>query len=88
MRKKILDHDKYITTPEFNELTKKNFDERLKLANLATKSDLETVLQRANNNDKKIKKLQRFDLNYMLGKTFFGDDGFQNLFVINQHLVH
>ena len=27
---KIPDHDKYITTPEFNKLTKENFDERLR----------------------------------------------------------
>ena len=30
-------YDKYITTPEFNNLTVKVFDVRLKLANLVTK---------------------------------------------------
>ena len=34
------DHDKYITTPEFNKLTKENFDERLKQENLASKNDI------------------------------------------------
>ena len=34
------DHDKYITTPEFNKLTSENFAGRLKQANLANKSDI------------------------------------------------
>ena len=34
------DHDKYITTPEFNKLTPENFAARLKQANLATKTDI------------------------------------------------
>ena len=37
--KKIINH-KYITTPEFNKLTSKNFASRLKQANLASKSEL------------------------------------------------
>ena len=42
IEKKITDHDhsnKYITTPEFNELTSENYAARLKKANLASKSD-------------------------------------------------
>ena len=35
-------HDKYITTPEFNKLTTENFQARLKQANLISKSDLDT----------------------------------------------
>ena len=35
--RKIPDPDKYITTPENNKLTKENFDERLKQANLESK---------------------------------------------------
>ena len=31
-------HDKYITTPEFHKLTKETFAERLKQANLVSKS--------------------------------------------------
>ena len=40
--KKITDHnhDKYITTPEFNKLTAEIFDLRLKRANLVSKSDI------------------------------------------------
>ena len=33
------DHDKYITTPEFNKLTTENFAARLAQANLVTKTD-------------------------------------------------
>ena len=40
--KKITDHnhDKYITTPEFNKLASKSFAARLKQAKLASKSDI------------------------------------------------
>ena len=34
---KIPDHENCITTPGFNNLTKENFDERLKQANLANR---------------------------------------------------
>ena len=34
------DHDKHITTPEFNKLTAENFAARLAQANLASKSDI------------------------------------------------
>ena len=34
------DHDKYISTPEFNNLTSENFAARLKQTNLASKSDI------------------------------------------------
>ena len=39
---KIIDHnhDKYITTPEFNKLTAESFAARLKQANLASQSDI------------------------------------------------
>ena len=44
IKKKITDHshDEYITTPEFNRLTTKNFKARLAEANLITKTDLDT----------------------------------------------
>ena len=38
------DHNKYITTPEFNTLAAISFDKRLKPTNLATKSAPDTVL--------------------------------------------
>ena len=48
IEKKITDHnhDKYITTPEFNRLTTENFKARLAQANLITKADLETELKK------------------------------------------
>ena len=33
-------HDKYITTQEFNEVTSENFTARLEQANLASKNDI------------------------------------------------
>ena len=41
---KIPNHDKYITTPEFNKLTAENFTARLKQANLLTKTDFDKKL--------------------------------------------
>ena len=41
---KIPNHDKYITTPEFNKLTAENFATRLKQANLVNKSDFDNDL--------------------------------------------
>ena len=38
---KIPNHDKYITTPEFNNLTVENFPAILKQANLVTKTDFD-----------------------------------------------
>ena len=38
---KIPNHDKYITTPEFDKLTAETFTERLKQANLVTKTDFD-----------------------------------------------
>ena len=40
------DHDKYITTQEFNKLTSENFTARLRQANLASKSDINSFLKR------------------------------------------
>ena len=39
------DHDKYITTQEFNKLTS-NFTARLKLANLACKTDITNFVKK------------------------------------------
>ena len=38
------DHDKYITTSEFNNLTAKRFAARLSQANLVTKTDFDAKL--------------------------------------------
>ena len=39
------DHDKYITTQEFNKLTSENFTARLKQADLASKSDIANFIK-------------------------------------------
>ena len=41
-------HDKHITTPEFNKLTAENFAARLKQANLVTKTDFDDKLKSLN----------------------------------------
>ena len=38
-------HDKYITTPEFNKLTTEKFKARLKQADLVTKTDFDNKLE-------------------------------------------
>ena len=66
------DHDKYITTPEFNKVTAENFAARLKQANLVAKAYFDDKLKSINrktssNKTKhlvvknKLKKLKRFD---------------------------
>ena len=44
VEKKILDHAKYITTPEFNNLKTESFAVTLKQANLVTKTDFDSKL--------------------------------------------
>ena len=43
VKNKIIDYAKYVTTPEFNKFAGPIFDTKLKQANLATNSDLNTV---------------------------------------------
>ena len=84
----VYDHDKYITTPEFNKLTAETFDARLVQANLARKSD---IVNFAKNLSKKItsnktkhvtvkndlKKSQTFDPSLSIGQSYFNNDGAQ-----------
>ena len=44
VKNKIANHDKYITTPEFNKLTAKNSTARLKQANLVIETDFDNKL--------------------------------------------
>ena len=46
------DHAKYITTQTFNKLTSKHFTARLKLANLARKSDIANFVKKTNFDNK------------------------------------
>ena len=83
-------HDKYITTPDFNNiLAPRVFTARLSRANLVTKTDFDAKLQSLNkkiNSNKtkhllvenEIKKLNNFDAAYFRGKNYFDDDGTQN----------
>ena len=61
------------------------FHEILKQAKLATNNDLNDVEQRSIKNGRKIEKLQTFNF-FFLGKTFFGDNVFQNMFVFQRTL--
>ena len=45
-------HDKYVTTQEFNKLTSGNFDARLAQANLASKSDFANFVKKTDCHDK------------------------------------
>ena len=55
---KIPDHNKYITTLEFNRLTVENFTATLRQANLATKGDFADFVKKRDFN-KKIKNLNK-----------------------------
>ena len=54
LKKKITDHnhDKYITTPEFNKFTAESFDLRLKRENLASKSDIANFIKKSDFDNK------------------------------------
>ena len=94
IEKKLTDqnHDKYITTPEFNKFTADIFAARLAQANVITKTDFDNKLislnKKINSNKTKhllieneFKKLQTFDSIYFRGKIHFEEDGAQNYLV-------
>ena len=79
IEKKVSDnnHDKYITTPEFNILAARIFNARLGQADLVAKTDFDAKLKKisdrvASNKTKhlllenELKKLKTFDLSYLL----------------------
>ena len=79
------DHDKYITTSEFNKLTTEHFKARLAQVNLVTNIDLSNRLQSCNRNivssrelikinKSKLNVIQKFDLSYFKGKTYIASD--------------
>ena len=84
IEKKIADHnhDKYITTQEFNKLGTENFNARLAQANLITKTTFDAKLRslskRITSNktkhllvENKLKELKTFDLSYFKDKSHF-----------------
>ena len=83
-------HDKYITTPEFNTLAADVFNARLAQANLITKTDFDTKLSSLNikiTGDKtklvenEFKKLKTIDSSYFRGKSHFEEDRAQKYLV-------
>ena len=101
IEKKITDHnhDKYITSLEFNKLTTENFNARLAQASLITKTDFDVTLQslskRITSNKTKhllveneLKKLKTFDLSYLQGKGHFGEYGAQNYLVFQPRYIY
>ena len=92
--KKLTDHnhDKYITTPEFNTLAADVFNARLAQANLITKTDFDAKLSSLHKKitknktkhlltEKELNKLKLFDLGYFIGENHFEEDGTQNYLV-------
>ena len=91
LEKKLTDHnhDKYITTPEFNTLAADVFNARLAQANLITKTDFDAKLSSLNRKitsnkskhllvENELKKLKTFDSSCFIGKSHFEEDGTQN----------
>ena len=79
-------HDKYITTPEFNILAASVFNARSEQANLITKTDIDATLSSCNRKitsnktkhllvENELKKVKTFDLSYFRGKSHFEEDG-------------
>ena len=78
-------HDKYITTTEFNTLAADVFDARLLQANLVTKKIFDTtvssLLKSFESIENEFKKIKTFDLGCFIGKSHFEEDGTQNYLV-------
>ena len=78
---------KYFTTADYSKFTSDILDARIKQKELVGKSELNTKLTTlATKGELKVQqdivvKMKTYDLSYFLGKSFFGDDGFQNTFV-------
>ena len=94
IEKKLTDHnhDKYITTPEFNTLAADVFNARLKRANLVTKTDFDNSVSSLNGKitinktknesiENELRKLKTFDSSYFIGKSHFEEDDTQNYLV-------
>ena len=91
IEKKLTDHnhDKYITTPEFNTLVADVFNARLAQANLITKTDFDATLSSLNRKitsnkskdllvENEFKKLKTLDSSYFRGKNYFEEYGARN----------
>ena len=85
-------HDKYITTPDFNTLAADVFNARLAQTHLVTKTYFDDRLSNLNRKitqnktkhllvENGLKKLKTFDLSYFIGKSHFEEDDPQNYLV-------
>ena len=85
-------HDKYITTPEFNALAADLFHARLARANLVRKTNFDNTASSLNNKiaanktknesiENEIKRIKTIELSYFIGKSHFEEDGTQNYLV-------
>ena len=94
IEKKLTDHnhDKYITTPEFNTLSVDVFNVRPVQKNIITKTDFDAKLSSLNKNitankskhllvESELKKIKTFDSSYFIGKSHFEENGTQNYLV-------
>ena len=79
------DHDKYITTPEFNTMAANVFNARLAQANVITKTDFDAKLSGLNRKitsnktkhslvENELKKLEKIDAACFRGKSYFKED--------------
>ena len=94
----VPNHDKYITTPEFNKLIAEKYIARLKQANLVTKTDFDNKVTSFNRKStsnktkylevqKKLNSLITKDYNFFLGRIYFtSHDGSQNTFIYQKIL--
>ena len=92
VERKIPNHDKYITTPEFHKFTAENFTTRLKQANLVTKTDFDNKLTSFNKQitpnktkhlevQKKVDNLITKDYYFFLSRIYFtNNDEPQDMF--------
>ena len=90
IEKKLTDHnhDKYITTPEFNTLAADVFNSSLAQADLITKTAFDGKLSSLTANklknllvENELKTLRTFDSSYFIGKSHFEENGTQNYLV-------
>ena len=90
IEKKLTDHnhDKCITTPEFNTLAADDFNARLAQKNVVTKIDFDAKMSSLSRKVTKhflvengFKKLKTFASSYFRGKSHFEEDGTQNYLV-------
>ena len=86
------DHDKYISTPEFNNLAADVFNGRLAQANLITKTYFDGKLSSLNGEitknkikhllvENELNQLKTFNSSYFIGKSYFEENGTQNYLV-------